>query len=182
MRKLTYNLVLFVLLFSPVRIYGQEIPVLVTRLEKVFKQNEPKWKLQRPYVQLRPPVMHLKSSLGDALIYVEIMESAKAAGEAFEGNTIAFGNTMGGRGRRAKLPNFAEENYIFTGFVVGGTTTIFFRQGNIFINVSAPNKSIAKRFALLVLNEIRESAEIKTSFNGAIERALAALAGSRLLW
>jgi hypothetical protein len=176
MEKLTNNFILLALMFCPIRICGQEIPPLVTRLETVFKQNEPRWKLQRPYVQLSPPVMHLKSGAGDALIYVSIMESAKAAGEAFEGNTIAFANTMGRRGKRTTLPNFGDENNVFTGFVVGGATSIFFRQGKIFINVSAPSKVTARRFAQLALGEILASPKSKTSskVGAAIEQALAA--------
>src|SRR2546421_9059466 len=143
------------LLFLPANGFAQELPPLVKRLEKMFAQTEPRWKLQRPYVQSNPPVMHLKSAQGDALIYVFITQSDKAASELFEGGTIAFGNTMGAHGRKTVLPKFADQNYIFTGFVVGGTTSIHFRQGNVYIEVIAPTQVTTKRFAQRILDEIR---------------------------
>ncbi len=91
-------------------IYAQDKPALVTQLERVFAEKEPKWRIDRENVQLNPPVIHLKSRQGDALVYVWIMESAKTAKEVFEGNTIAFGNTMGAIGKKIKLQNFGDEN------------------------------------------------------------------------
>jgi hypothetical protein len=146
-------------MFVPVSIFAQEMPALVTQLEKVFEENEPKWKIERPYVQLSPPVMHFKSTQGDALVYVWIMDSAKAAGEAFEGNTIAFGNRMGARGRKSKLAKFGDENYMYTGFIVGDTTSVHFRQGNIYIEVIAPTQVTAKRFARHVMDQIVASSK-----------------------
>jgi hypothetical protein len=137
-------------------IYAQDKSALVMRIEKVFTEKEPKWRIDRKNVQLSPPVIHLKSRQGDALVYIWVMESAETARELFEGNTIAFGNTMGARGRKMKLANFGDENYIFTGFTASGTTSIHFRQGNVYIEVIAPSQVTAKRFARHAMKQIIE--------------------------
>lgn len=81
-------------------VFAQEKPELVTQIEKTFAEREPKWKIDRRHVQTSPPVIHLKSAQGDALVYVWIMDSAKTVGEVFEGSTIAFGNSMGAKGKK----------------------------------------------------------------------------------
>lgn len=148
-------LTLVLLCLSPcVAATAQEKPELVTRLERVFAQKEPRWKLDRKHVQTSPPVLHLKSAQGDALIHVFIADSEGSAKDLFVGNTVAFGNTMGARGRRSKLPEFADENLMFTGFVVGGVTSIHFRRGTIYIQITAPSQTTAKRFARHVMEQI----------------------------
>ncbi len=137
--------------------YAQDKPALVTQIEKVFTEKEPGWRIDRENVQLNPPVIHLKSRQGDALVYIWVMESAKTAKEVFEGNTIAFGNTMGARGKKIKLPNLGDENYMFTSFAVSGTTSIHFRQDNVYIQVIAPLQVTAKRFAQRVMDQIIKS-------------------------
>jgi hypothetical protein len=162
-KRFARNVVLLAPILIPIGTRAQEMPPLVIRLETTFAKEEPKWRLERPYVQLNPPVMHFKSAQGDALIYVFIMDSAKSAGEAFEGGTIAFGNTMGARGRKSSLPRFGDENCIFTGFVAGGTTSIHFRQGNIYIEVTAPTQVTAKRFAQHVMDQILAYTKMRAS-------------------
>jgi hypothetical protein len=159
MKKLILHISLLSALCLVPITYAQDKPALVTQIEKVFTETEPKWRIDRENVQLNPPVIHLKSRQGDALVYVWVTKSAKTAGEVFEGNTIAFGNTMGARGRKVKLPNFGDENYMFTGFVVSGTTSIHFRQGNVYIHVIAPSQVTAKRFAQHVMKQIIESSK-----------------------
>jgi hypothetical protein len=165
MKRFARNVVFLALILVPISTRAQGMPALVTRLEAMFAKEEPKWKLERPYVQLNPPVMHFKSAQGDALIYVFIMDSVKSAGEAFEGSTIAFGNTMGARGRKSSLPKFGDENFMFTRFVAGGTTSIHFRQGNIYIEVTAPTQVTAKRFAQHVMNQILASAKMQSALH-----------------
>lgn len=159
MKKLILCISLLPALCLTLDTYAQDKPALVAQIEKVLTEKEPKWRIDRKNVQLNPPVIHLKSRQGDILVYVWVTESAKTAGEIFEGNTIAFGNTMGARGRRVKLPNFGDENYMFTGFVVSGTTSIHFRQGNVYIHVIAPSQVIAKRFAQHAMDQIIESSK-----------------------
>lgn len=159
MKKLIFCILLLSVLCLTSDTYAQDKPALVAQIEKVFTEKEPKWRIDRKNVQLSPPVIHLKSRQGDALVYVWVMESTKTASEIFEGNTTAFENTMGARGRKIKLPNFGDENYMFTGFVVSGTTSIHFRQGNVYIHVIAPSQVTAKMFAHHVMNQIVESSK-----------------------
>jgi len=165
MKRFVRDVICLALILVPIGTRAQEMPALVTRLETVFGKEEPKWKLERPYVQLNPPVMHLKSAQGDALIYVFIMDSPKSAGEAFEGNTNAFGNTIGARGGKSTLPKFGDENYMFTGFTASGTTSIHFRQGNIYIEVIAPTRVSAKRFARHVMDQILASEKMQAALH-----------------
>jgi hypothetical protein len=54
----------------------------------------------------------------------------------------------------SKLPKFGDENWMWTGFTASGTTSVDFRQGNIYIHVIAPTQVTAKRFARLVMERL----------------------------
>lgn len=137
---------------------AQERPALVTRVERAFAEKEPRWKPQERLNGQSGPelyVLHLKSAQGDALVYLWLMNSEKTAGEVFEGQTIAFGNGMGARGRKRRLPDFADENYLWTGFA-GSTAAVDFREGGVYVRVIAPSRATALRFARHVLRQINE--------------------------
>ncbi|HEV3471548.1 MAG TPA: hypothetical protein VG148_19630 [Pyrinomonadaceae bacterium] len=135
---------------------AQEATALVARIEKALADKEPRWRIVPRSPQAVSHTIHLKSGNSHALITVFVFDSAKSAGEAFEGNTIAFGNTAGRRGRKTSLPKFADENLMWTGFSAGATTSIHFRQGEVYVNLTAPSQATAKRFARHALEQVVE--------------------------
>jgi len=52
---------------------------------------------------------------------------------------------------------------MFTSFAASGTTSIHFRQGNIYIHVIAPLQLTAKRFAQHVMKQIIESSKTQNT-------------------
>ena len=131
----------------------QDIPPLAKKLEKVFEEKEPKWKIERPYVQMSPPVMHLKSADGDVLIYFWLMDDLLDAREVFNGEVIALGNILGTRKREIKLSSFGDDNRLLSDRS-GRIAQLLFRKDKIFIKVAAPSNEIAKRFARYVFDQI----------------------------
>jgi hypothetical protein len=172
MKKLILCISLLPGLWLAQSIRAQDKPILVLQIEKAFTEKEPRWKIDRENEQTSPPVIHLKSGNTDTLIWINIMDSAKSASEAFEGGTIAFANIMGARGRKNKLPNFGDENYIWTGFGARATTSIHFRRGNIYIQIIAPSQVTAKRFAQHVMDQIIKHNKTQNVNEGAIQQLI----------
>lgn len=156
MKSLIPLVSLLLLLWPAPAARAQGLPELVARIEKALARKEPRWKIAPRGEQSAPNSIHLKSGSSHALIWVHVGESAKSAGEAFEGKTIAFGNTAGRRGKRATLPGFADENAMWPAFTPAGTTSIHFRQGNVYVELIAPSRAAAERFARLALEQVVE--------------------------
>jgi hypothetical protein len=131
----------------------QDIPPLAKKLENVFEEKEPKWKIERPYVQMSPPVMHLRSVDGDVLIYFWIMDDELNAKAVFDGEVVALGNILGTRKKEIKLPDLGDDNRLSRDRS-GSFATLVFRKDKTFIKVAAPSEVIAKRFAGHVFDQI----------------------------
>lgn len=153
MTKLFRLIILLAVLGLPLTAFAQEIPLIAKKLEKVFEEKESKWKIKRPYVQMSPPVMHLKSAQGDILIYFWLTDSKETAKQLFDGNAIALKNTLGKRKKESRLPNFGDDNHILS-LKSGGFVHFDFRKDSIYISVAAPSEILAKKFAGYVLKEM----------------------------
>lgn len=151
--KLFHSIILCAILCLPLGVFAQEAPPIAKKLEKVFEEKEPKWKIERPYVQMSPPVMHLKSVQGDILIYFWLMDSEKTAKEVFDGNVIASRNIFGKRKKESKLANFGDDNHLLSN-ASGGSAQFDFRRGSIYISVVAPSEAIVRKFAGYVMEQI----------------------------
>jgi hypothetical protein len=152
MKKLIPLVSMSLLLWLAPAVAAQETPKLLARIEKAVAEQEPRWKV----AQWAPNSIRLKSGGADAVVWVHVGESAKSAGEAFEGNTISFGSRTGRRGKKETLPDFADENVMWRGLAPGGTTSIHFRQGNVYVNLIAPTRATAERLARLALGQVVE--------------------------
>lgn len=156
MKKLILSFSLLSLLSWPAAgAPAQETTALVARIEKAFADKEPRWRIVPRSPQAVPYTIHLKSGSSHILVTVFVLDSAKSAGEAFEGNNIAFGNMAGRRARKTRLPNFADENLMWT-LSAGGMTSIHFRQGEVYGEITAPSQATAKRFARHALEQVVE--------------------------
>ena len=153
MTKLFRSIILLAILCLPLSVFAQEVPPIAKKLEKVFEEKEPKWKIERPYVQMSPPVMHLKSAQGDILIYFWLRDSDKNAKDIFDGNANALRNMLGKRKRESKLSYFGDDNFLMSDNR-GGFVHLDFRKGSVYISVVAPSEPIAKKFANYVMEQI----------------------------
>jgi hypothetical protein len=153
MTRFFRSAILLTMFCWPLCTLAQEVPPLAKKLEKVFEEKEPKWKIERPYVQMSPPVMHLKSPQGDVLIYFWLMDSERTAQEVFDGHVIGFGNILGKRKKETRLTNFGDDNRLLSD-TSGRFADLSFRKGKICIGVSAPSVAIAKKFAQYVMEQV----------------------------
>lgn len=166
MHKLILSVSLLVAPWLVPGVPAQETEALVARIEKALAEKEPRWKVVPRSPQSDGHTIHLKSGRSHSLIWVHVGESARSAGEAFEGNTISFGNTAGRRGKKTRLPDFADENLMWPAFDGAGTTSIHFRQGNVYINLIAPSRATAERFARLALGQVLEQHQAPAARTG----------------
>lgn len=152
-RRLFTSFLWLAIVCCPLHIFPQEVPELAKKLEKVFEENEPKWRIERPYRQMNPPVMHLKSAQGDILIYFFIQDSEQSAKDVFDGNLIALGNTLGKNKKETKLTSFGDDNRLISDSS-GRFADFFFRRGNTYISVLAPTDVIARKFGQYAMKQL----------------------------
>ena len=131
---------------------------LFSKIESVFQQKEPEWKVERPYPgNTAGPLTQsivFRSGKNQASIAVSIWKREKDAQDVFAAESIAFGNTMGKRMIKGSLPNLGDENHIWTHRGSAAWPTIKFRKGNINVTVFAPSVAIAKRFAQHIFEQV----------------------------
>ena len=134
---------------------------LFSRVDEVFEQQEPAWKIERQYPSnTSDPVSHnvvYRSKMGQASIEISVWKKEQDARDVFVGQVIAFDNTAGKNKLKRSLPNVGDENFIWTNPSSTGWPTIMIRKARILVHVFAPNVSIAKRFAGHVLKQIDAS-------------------------
>ena len=153
---------LFLLIFCLSNsIYAQEKPELFSKIERVFQEQEPAWKVERIYPSnTSDPITQsivFRSRKGQASIEVSIWRREKDAQDVFAAESLAFNNTMGKRKVMSELPKLGDENHIWTDRGSAAWPTIKFRKGNINVTVFAPSVEIAKRFAQHIFEQMAAS-------------------------
>lgn len=148
------------ILGAPQSLFAQDKPELFTRIEQVFREKEPAWKVEQILPHYLTPMLGeeitFRSARGQAAVAVEIWEREKDARDVFTAQSIAFDDTMGRRKVKGSVPKLGDENHIWT--IRGSTAwpTIKFRKGSILVTVFAPTVAIAKRFAQHIFTQITE--------------------------
>lgn len=157
MSKLKFGVWLLLGLCFSVSVSAQNKPQLFTDVERVFRENEPQWKIERLNVkgELDPLEQDIVFRAGkqQAAVRIVIWKKVKDASDTFQGTLIAK-NNMGMGMRRIKLPGFGDESYIWTLPGSNAWPTIDFRKGDVNVSVFAPSTAIAKRFARHILEQI----------------------------
>lgn len=137
---------------------AQEKPELFSKIERVFQQREPAWKVERSYPgSTSDPLTQsivFRSGKNQASITVNIWTREKDAQNVFTAESTAFDNTMGKRMVRGSLPNLGDENHIWTHHGSAAWPTVKFRKGNINVTVFAPSVAIAKRFSQHIFEQM----------------------------
>ncbi|HEX8175641.1 MAG TPA: hypothetical protein VF543_11035 [Pyrinomonadaceae bacterium] len=157
MRVKQIGLLLIILCLSS-NVLAQDKPQFITKVEQVFREKEPAWKVQRiNVINTNDPfqqsiTFHLGKN--QALVDISIWKREKDARDVFEGESIAFDNIMGKRKIKGSLPNLGDENYIWTNRGSTAWPTIKFRKGKINVTVFAPSVAIAKRFAQHIFGQM----------------------------
>jgi hypothetical protein len=137
---------------------AQEKPELFSNVERVFREKETAWKVERIYPAATPDPSRqsivFRSGKNQASVDIAIWNREKDARDVFAAESRAFDNTMGRRMSKRSLPQLGDENHIWTHRGSTVWPTIKFRKGNINVTIFAPSVAIAKRFAQHVLGQI----------------------------
>lgn len=160
MKRILGCLFLFLLPFSSGTI-AQEKPDLFSRIERVFQEKEPAWKVERILSgQQSDPIKQsiaLRSRKGQASVDISIWNRTQDARDVFGGQSLAFDNTAGRKKVKRSLPLVGDENYVWTNRGSSAWPMMMFRKGNIVVSIFAPTVAIAKKFAQYVLKEMAAS-------------------------
>jgi hypothetical protein len=159
--KLVFSIILLVLGLSAQEMSPKEKPELFSRVERVLRQREPAWQIERIYPShTSDPITQdivYRSRMGQASIDISIWRREQDAQDVFGGETIAFDNTAGKKKVKRSVPKIGDENHIWTSPNSSAWPVLKFRKGRILVSVFAPTVTIAKRFAQYVLEQIEAS-------------------------
>ncbi len=136
---------------------AQDNPSLFAKIEQVFQEKEPGWKVERKHIRNESDPLQqdivFRGGKVQAALSVSVWKREKDARDVFEATTNVFSRTMGTRMLRGKLPDLGDENYVWTDPNKSGHTTIKFRKGVVLAQVFAP-PSVAKRFARHIIAQL----------------------------
>jgi hypothetical protein len=137
---------------------AQEGPELFSKIDKVFKEKEPAWEVERVNEgDATDPIRRsvtFRSEAGQANVDVSIWAKEKDAREVFAADALAFGNMRGKRMVKAAVPKLGDESYIWTHPGSTAWPMLTFRKGRVNVTVFAPSVAVAKRFARHVLEQM----------------------------
>ena len=144
---------------APAECVAQERPKLFDAVEREFRENEPRWKIERLDVK-REAIPKLsvvfRSRAGQAAVEVEVWDSVANARDVFTGRAAAEANTAGTRVKK-NLPGFGDEGHAWVNPRSTAWPSVSIRKGPVYISVFAPDLATARRFARRVLELIPKS-------------------------
>jgi len=136
---------------------AQEKPAWVDNLEALILKHERKWKIADKHVASVPTFFHevikLTSGANRTEIRIDIHRSAEQAKEQFDGEKIAFTNILSKEAARSSIEGLGDDNYMFIG-KRKRNVSLFFIQGTVVVNVSAPSIAITKRFVRYITDSV----------------------------
>ena len=142
-------------------LHAQEKPELFSKIERVFQEKEPSWKVERTHPNTTSdPIRQslvFRSGKTQASVDVTIWKREKDARDVFTAESLAFDNTAGKRMVKGKLPKLGDENYIWTNRGSVAWPMLKFRKGNINVTIFAPSVAVARRFARHVSEQMAAS-------------------------
>ncbi len=161
MKKTKLLVSILMVLWFPSNLIAQDKPQFIGEVEQLFRENEPKWKVERTYVNsgsgfFKEDIVFRNGKV-QASISIGVWEKVENAREVFKGESIAFDNIIGKKMVKNSLPNLGEDSYIWTYLNSSAWPTIRFRKDGVIVEVYAPSVAIAKRFAQYVAKRIPPS-------------------------
>lgn len=137
---------------------AREVPELFSKIDKVFKEKEPAWKVERVNEGASADPFRrsttFRSDAGQANVDVSIWAKEKDAREVFAAEALAFGNMRGKRMSKAAVPGLGDEGHLWTHPGSTAWPMLTFRKGRVNVTVFAPSLEVAKRFARHVLGQL----------------------------
>lgn len=125
---------------------------LIEKLERVTKEKEPEWTLDRKLPM--DPILVLRWSSGEDRVFMSITlaKSADKAREIYESSVAGTDKDLGTKATKTTLPNLGTANQLWTPDAEDEAARLEFRQGKVAVLLFAPTVDVAKRFAGYVAN------------------------------
>ncbi len=141
----------------PTLLIAQDSLSLMEKLERVTKEKESQWKLDRKLPSEK--LIVLRWSSGEARVFMSIAmtDSPGKAKEIYESSVARLNEQLGNKGTKSKVPNLGAENQLWTGYNNDGSAAMQFRQGKVHVLLFAPSEDVAKRFARYVADLLSTS-------------------------
>jgi hypothetical protein len=137
---------------------AQERPELFSKIEKVFREKEPAWEVERVHrggsADPASQSITFRSGEGQANVSVNVWEREKDARDSFAAEALAYDNRHGKRMKKAAVPGLGDESHIWTPPGSTAWPMLTFRKGKVNVTVFAPSVKVAKRFAQHVLGQM----------------------------
>jgi len=151
-------LVFLLLLISAGTSWAQEKPDLFERIQRVFQEQEPSWKIDQVYPTSTTDPLTLDVALRRgkqrrASVNIAVWRRKKDAQGAFEGICIALDNSRR-KALKSSVPHLGDENHMWVDQRNRRWPLIQFIKGSTIVGVFAPTVPIALRFARHVLKEL----------------------------
>ena len=149
MQKQLIILIVVVLLCTcPRLLMAQDGLSLMDKLERVTKEKEPEWTLDRK-LPIEKKIFVLRWSSGEARVFmsITIVDSQRQAQEIYDSSVVKMNEDMGAAGTKTSLPNLGAQNQFWTGYRDDGSARLQLRQGKVNVLLFAPSSDVAKRFA-----------------------------------
>jgi hypothetical protein len=160
MRLKAFIFPLLVICFSN-SLLAQEKPELFSKIERVFAEKEPAWKVERVNRgKTSDPVRQsivFRSKEGQASVDVSIWKNEKDAREVFAAEALAYDNRAGKRMVKETVAKLGDENHIWTHRGSTAWPMLTLRKGKVNVTIFAPSVAAAKRFAQHVLEQMPAS-------------------------
>jgi hypothetical protein len=157
MRTNPLSILLVIIGLSTV-VFSQEKPELFSKIERVFHDDQPDWKIESIiFGDTSDPMTEsivFRSQSGQAAIEIAIWKREKDARDVFAAESLVFDNTMGKGKTKISLPKIGDENHMWTGAGESSWPTIKFRKAAIDVDVFAPSEAVAKRFVKYILEQL----------------------------
>ncbi len=168
MRSRAVTLFLLILCL-PGGIGAQGKPELFSKVDRVFREKEPEWKVEEliPGDTSDPVIQRIifRSRRGRASVDISIWRWEKDARDVFTAESFAIDNGTAfvseSLGRKIEdnmikndLPELGDENHMWTYKSYPRWVTIQFRKGNVIVRIDSPSEGATKRFARHVFEQM----------------------------
>jgi hypothetical protein len=149
-KKLIIFVTVFLLCSYSGSVSAQDGLSLMEKLERVTKENEPQWKLDRKLPSEKLVVLRWSSGEARVFMSITVTDSPDKAKEIYESSVTRLKEQLGNKGTKSTVPNLVAENQLWTGYNNDGSAAMQFRHGNVHVLLFAPSEDVAKRFARYV--------------------------------
>lgn len=154
-RALNLLVICFVIIpLAPLKATTQTNPSTLSRIKLSTLKKQPNCHIGESKVNGRNVFIRWKCGKKYVLAYITVHPSVKEASDRFNALSSELDDSLEGKGAKIKVPEIAEENFLWTGYYNIRGASLHFRKGNTHVIVSAPSVITIKDFAKIIAEQI----------------------------